>query len=109
MSRRPALEAAPVRIPWTWGLKLFDQAVADALWSERARVRGVVVDLGNDIEGFVPMSQLGIPDVQNPAEAVREGQAAELKVLEVDPIHHRIVVAATGWPKEEPAAEESKQ
>src|SRR5467141_2687901 len=63
--------------------------------------KGVVVDLGSDIEGFVPMSQLGIPDIQNPGEAVKEGQAVELKVLEVDPIHHRIVLAATGWPKEE--------
>jgi small subunit ribosomal protein S1 len=63
--------------------------------------KGVVVDIGNDIEGFVPMSQLGIPDIHNPAEAVKEGQAIELKVLEVDPIHHRIVLAATGFPKEE--------
>src|SRR5881397_2559069 len=62
--------------------------------------KGVVVDLGHDIEGFVPMSQLGIPDLQNPADAVKEGQAAELKVLEVDPIHHRIVLAATCWPKD---------
>src|SRR5437867_3326520 len=63
--------------------------------------KGVVVDLGHDIEGFVPMSQLGIPDIQNPADAVKEGQAVELKVLEVDPIHHRIVLAATGWPKDD--------
>src|SRR5213596_588264 len=63
--------------------------------------KGVVVDLGSDIEGFVPQSQLGIPDITNPADAVKEGQAVELKVLEVDPIHHRIVLAATGWPKEE--------
>ncbi|PYP96775.1 MAG: 30S ribosomal protein S1, partial [Gemmatimonadetes bacterium] len=63
--------------------------------------KGVVVDLGHDIEGFVPMSQLGIPDIQNPGDAVKEGQAVELKVLEVDPIHHRIVLAATGWPKED--------
>src|SRR5207247_302857 len=54
--------------------------------------KGVVVDIGNDIEGFVPMSQLGIPDLHNPADAVKEGQAVELKVLEVDPIHHRIVL-----------------
>jgi len=32
---------------------------------------------------------------------VKEAQAVELKVLEVDPIHHRIVLAATGFPKEE--------
>src|SRR2546425_435342 len=63
--------------------------------------KGVVVDIGNDIEGFVPMSQLGIPDIHNPAEAVKEGQAVELKVLEVDPIHHRIVLAATGFPKDD--------
>jgi len=65
--------------------------------------KGVVVDIGNDIEGFVPMSQLGIPDLHNPADAVKEGQAIELKVLEVDPIHHRIVLAATGFPKEDGA------
>ena len=65
--------------------------------------KGVVVDIGNDIEGFVPMSQLGIPDLHNPADAVKEGQAIEMKVLEVDPIHHRIVLAATGFPTEEPA------
>src|ERR1051326_3805892 len=71
--------------------------------------KGVVVDLGNDIEGFVPMSQLGIADIQNPADAVKEGQAVELKVLEVDPIHHRIVLAATGWPKEDSTQEPTKQ
>src|SRR6266516_2690291 len=63
--------------------------------------KGVVVDIGSDIEGFVPMSQLGIPDIHNPADAVKEGQAVELKVLEVDPIHHRIVLAATGFPQDE--------
>lgn len=40
------LEAAPVRIPYTWHARLYDQALCDALWSERARVRGIVVDLG---------------------------------------------------------------
>src|SRR5712675_736764 len=71
--------------------------------------KGVVVDIGNDIEGFVPMSQLGIPDIQNPGDAVKEGQAVELKVLEVDPIHHRIVLAATGWPKEDSVQETGTQ
>jgi small subunit ribosomal protein S1 len=69
--------------------------------------KGVVVDVGNDIEGFVPMSQLGLPNLENPADAVKEGQPVELKVLEVDPIHHRIVLAAVSWPPEEPAAPEA--
>jgi small subunit ribosomal protein S1 len=62
--------------------------------------KGVVVDLGNDLEGFVPMSQLGVPDIEAPGDAVKEGQAVELKVLEVDPIHHRIVLAAVSYPDE---------
>ena len=61
---------------------------------------GVVVDIGNDIEGFVPQAQLGLPDGQAAQVALKEGQVAELKVLEVDPIHHRIVLAATGYPDE---------
>jgi small subunit ribosomal protein S1 len=63
--------------------------------------KGVVVEIGSDIEGFVPMSQLGIPELHNPGDAVKEGQALDMKVLEVDPIHHRIVLAATGFPQEE--------
>jgi small subunit ribosomal protein S1 len=81
--------------------------------SVRLMDKGVVVDLGNDIEGFVPISQLGIPDIENPGDAVKEGQVLELKVLEVDPIHHRIVLAVIGYPDEpiippvRPAFEES--
>ena len=63
--------------------------------------KGVVVDCGNDIEGFVPISQLGVPDLENPGDAVKEGQPVDLKVLEVDPIHHRIVLAAIGFPEGE--------
>jgi small subunit ribosomal protein S1 len=63
--------------------------------------KGVVVDLGNDLEGFVPMSQLGTGTVvENPADVVKEGQPLEVQVLEVDPIHHRIVVAVTAYPDE---------
>jgi small subunit ribosomal protein S1 len=60
--------------------------------------KGVVVDVGNDIEGFVPMSQLGVPNIENPGDAAKEGQAVDLKVIEVDPIHHRIVLAVIGYP-----------
>jgi len=74
--------------------------------SMRAKVvrlmdKGVVVDLGNDLEGFVPMSQLGTETVvENPGDVVKEGQPLEVQVIEVDPIHHRIVVAVTSYPDE---------
>jgi small subunit ribosomal protein S1 len=62
--------------------------------------KGVVVDLGNDLEAFAPMSQLGVANIDNPADAVKEGQVVDVKVIEVDPIHHRIVVAVVGYPDE---------
>jgi ribosomal protein S1 len=31
---------------------------------------------------------------------VKEGQPVDLKVLEVDPIHHRIVLMVTNYPDE---------
>src|SRR5256885_1978672 len=59
--------------------------------------KGVVVDIGNDIEGFVPLSQLsttGKP-VNHPAGVVFEAMELDMRVLEVDPIHRRIVLAVT--------------
>src|SRR5213596_3286007 len=52
--------------------------------------KGVVVD-GNDIEGFVPISQLGQgAAVNSPADVVYDGMNLDTRVLEVDPIHRRI-------------------
>jgi small subunit ribosomal protein S1 len=63
--------------------------------------KGVVVDLGNDLEGFVPMSHLGTDQVvENPGDIIKEGQPLDVEVLEVDPIHHRVVVGVTGFPDE---------
>jgi small subunit ribosomal protein S1 len=66
--------------------------------------KGVVIDLGNDLEGFAPMSQLGHENVNNPADVVKEGQVVDCEVLEVDPIHHRIVVAVRDYPTDETGA-----
>ncbi|NCW44281.1 MAG: 30S ribosomal protein S1 [Gemmatimonadaceae bacterium] len=65
--------------------------------------KGVVVDLGNDIEGFVPVSQLN-PEgtVTNPADFAWDGMNLVMRVLEVDPIHRRIVLAVTSVPAEQP-------
>src|ERR671913_1506236 len=55
--------------------------------------KGVVVDLGNDIEGFVPVSQLNPTGkvVNSPADVVYETMNLDMRILEVDPIHRRIV------------------
>jgi small subunit ribosomal protein S1 len=73
--------------------------------------KGVVIDLGNDIEGFVPVSQLN-PEgtVTNPADFAWETMNLNTRVLEVDPIHRRIVLTVTSVPEEQPPkpAEPSK-
>jgi len=65
--------------------------------------KGVVVDLGNDIEGFVPVSQFN-PEgtVTNPADFAWETMNLVMRVLEVDPIHRRIVLTVTAVPEEQP-------
>jgi small subunit ribosomal protein S1 len=60
--------------------------------------KGIVVDLGDDIEGFAPVSQMGLAPDQNPEEAVVEGQEVIARIIEVDPIHHRVVVAIIDYP-----------
>jgi small subunit ribosomal protein S1 len=74
----------------------------------RYQDNGIVFDLGNDLEGYVPQSQLPLPVGKSPEQVTGVGQGASLKVLEVDPIHHRIILAATEFmEKPEPPAEVS--
>ncbi|MCH7875490.1 MAG: 30S ribosomal protein S1 [Gemmatimonadetes bacterium] len=62
----------------------------------------VVVDIGNDIEGIVPGNQFPVPDNKGLEDTAREGWLVDIKVMEVDPIHHKIVLAVTGEPREPP-------
>jgi 4-hydroxy-3-methylbut-2-enyl diphosphate reductase len=54
---------------------------------------GVVVDLGNEIEGFIPMSELAARRVGKAEEVVQLGQTVEAKVIEVRPRDRRIVLS----------------
>ncbi|HSM34777.1 MAG TPA: 30S ribosomal protein S1, partial [Longimicrobiales bacterium] len=79
---------------------------------------GVVVDLGDDIEGFVPVSQIGVEGLEDASDHLSEGQALSLRVLESDPVNRRIVLACTEIPertstgrrtKDEDAEEEGEE
>src|SRR5262249_5788617 len=73
--------------------------------------KGVVVDIGNDIEGFVPLSHLSLTgkNIDSPAEVAWEQMAMQVRVLEVDPIHRRIVLGVVSIPEgQERPAEPSK-
>jgi small subunit ribosomal protein S1 len=58
---------------------------------------GIVVDIGNDLEGFVSQSQLPLAEGKDVEEETQLGQGVSTKVVEVDPIHHRMILAATNF------------
>jgi len=64
--------------------------------------KGMVVDLGDEVEGFVPLSHVTVEDedrVDEPADLWVEGDDVELRVLESDPINRRIVLTVIGRPE----------
>lgn len=61
--------------------------------------RGVVVDLRKDVEGFVPVGQLGKPDLGHPEDCFAVGDKLPLKVIKVDPKNKRIVLSAAAYLK----------
>jgi small subunit ribosomal protein S1 len=74
----------------------------------RLMEKGVVVDIGNDIEGFVPLSHLPSERaIESPADVVWDGMNLDLRVVEVDPIHRRIVLTVTDIPAEQPPKPET--
>ncbi len=71
---------------------------------------GVVVDLGDEVEGFVPASQLGA-DGKAPADRFGEGMSLKMRVIESDAVNRRIVLTLTEMPEglPEPRAEAAEQ
>src|SRR5687767_9050811 len=68
---------------------------------------GVVVDLGNDIEGFVPRSHVPITK-GDLADNLRSGQKMDLRVIETDAGNRRIVLTVTQIHEPPPEAEPVK-
>ena len=71
--------------------------------------KGVVVDVGNDIEGFVPQNQINVPlTFTELDEVIWEGMTLDMTVNEVDPIHRRIVLSVHNIPADQPPKPEPK-
>jgi small subunit ribosomal protein S1 len=59
--------------------------------------RGAIVDLGSGIEGFVPLTQLGIEDLKRPNDAFEVGEPLRMKVTRVDVPNHRLILSVRAW------------
>ena len=58
----------------------------------RVQEQGVVVDLGDEIEGFVPVSHSGVEDPERLEEHYGIADAVSLRVIESDAANRRIVL-----------------
>ncbi|MBT8335912.1 MAG: 30S ribosomal protein S1 [Gemmatimonadetes bacterium] len=72
----------------------------------RVQDTGVVVDLGDDIEGFIPGSHAGLNDADRLPEYYRAGEAVSLKIIESDAVNRRIVLEVLEVPEHQPVPEE---
>ena len=74
----------------------------------RVQDKGVVVDLGDDIEGFVPASHAGIEDADRLEEFYLEGDDVSLKVIESDAANRRIVLEVLEVPEHRAGREDAE-
>jgi small subunit ribosomal protein S1 len=59
--------------------------------------RGVIVDLGDDVEGFVPTLQLGKTEITKPSDAFNEGDELPLKVIEFDSQGKKVLLSVEAY------------
>ena len=58
-----------------------------------------MVDLGDNVEGFVPTSQLGARDLTDPTGIFKEGEQLPLQVIEFDQNQHKVVLSVIAYYK----------
>jgi len=61
--------------------------------------RGAVVEIRHDVEGFVPVGQMGMEDIQHPEQYFTVAEEVPLRVIKVDPKNKRIVLSVTAYLK----------
>ena len=91
--------------PWP---KLADMyAVGTEVTGVVSRVleRGIVVSLQGEVDGFVPMSQLGIDGLQSPRQSFDPEQEVPLKVIEFDEEQKKIVLSVLKFLKDKDQAD----
>ncbi|MCP4571241.1 MAG: 30S ribosomal protein S1 [bacterium] len=54
---------------------------------------GIIVELGRDLEGFVPLGHLGIPSLDKPQYYFKDEEELDLRVIKMDVENRRIVLS----------------
>src|SRR5438876_1328687 len=87
--------------PWPQLAEKFPSGLEVSGAINRLFDRGAIVDLGEGIEGFVPLSQLGLDDLKRPNDAFEVGETLTMKVTRVDVPNHRLILSVKAWLQEQ--------
>jgi small subunit ribosomal protein S1 len=63
--------------------------------------RGAVVLVDGELEGFVPIGQLGLDTIEHAGEHFLEGDQLQFKVTRIDLANHRMVLSIKAWLQEQ--------
>jgi small subunit ribosomal protein S1 len=88
--------------PWPAISERFAPGVESEGKVTRVQDKGIVVDLGDQIEGFVPGSHAAIENPDQLEMYFEAGDPVDLKVLESDASNRRIVLEVTSQPTKKP-------
>jgi small subunit ribosomal protein S1 len=83
--------------PWNELAKEFSIGIELRGRITRLLDRGAVVELKEDVEGFVPLSHLGIDNLRKPSDHFDVGIDIPLKVIKIDPQNKRIVLSVSAY------------
>ncbi len=59
--------------------------------------RGLIVELDGDVEGFVPIAQLGFENLKDAIGVFKEGEEIPVQVVEFDQAQHKIVLSVSKY------------
>jgi small subunit ribosomal protein S1 len=88
--------------PWPGISERFAPGVETEGKVTRVQDKGIVVDLGDQIEGFVPGSHSGVDNPDHLEMYYEAGDPVDLKVIESDASNRRIVLEITSKPTKKP-------
>jgi small subunit ribosomal protein S1 len=91
--------------PWPGIVERFSPGAEAEGTVVRLENKGVIVDLGDEIEGCVPVSHVAVTDPERLAEYFRAGESVDLRILESDAANRRILLEVTTEPERIPVKE----
>ncbi|MBD3345387.1 MAG: 30S ribosomal protein S1 [Chitinivibrionales bacterium] len=90
--------------PWDELAQQFAMGTETECVVARILDRGLVVDLSDDVEGFIPLAQLG-QDLSHPSEAYKAGDTIPAKVIEFDSDAKKINLSVSEYFKDKDSSE----